>query len=60
MLMRMLRERRITVMDIAFVEVRDVLEGIQKYVREQYEALVGNSNAPAFLGCETSFQPLSS
>jgi len=39
MLMRMLRERRITVMDIAFVEVRDVLEDIQKYVREQLKEM---------------------
>jgi len=35
MLRRMIRERRINVMDIAFVEVRDILEDIQKYVREQ-------------------------
>ena len=34
-LRRMIRERMITLMEVAFLEVRDILEDIRKYVREQ-------------------------
>ena len=34
-LRRMLRERRITLVEVAVLDVRDILEDIRKYVRER-------------------------